>query len=626
MKRKAVIFTIIICIFISIGLILYTHWIINELLKDNCINLPEFKSKGSIKSLSFQMLSPEQSGTFEYISHIDKSSFNTLIGKNYMLVMHGLRCRWYKVYFNGQWIGSVGDSVNGRSNIWNAMELMPIDKKMLQKRNELKLIIHATYEIGKGGFPIIITDEMTAIRIKHWYEHFSINFPLFAIGATFVSMLGLLMVFFSTGFQKKEYLCYSLSALFVLSFYIEGMYSFDIGILILNFKRMRVVSLHLSSILFSIGLFYQYREKLLLYFSSFQFSTLVFCIIFSKNMYIFKKNYTLLSFLIICNSIIALIILAKHLKFSVQARVMSISILFVFIFGSYEIITKYFQNFAKISLTNYGVLIFFLGIMLQIIFQYIDTDESRIFLQQRNKQIINELEFASKIQQALVAYPAINDKRINVSSLYIPSEELSGDFFDLVQLDENRYGIFIADVSGHGVSAALLSSMLKAYFRIYAYPIMQPSILLKKINDEIIKLDLSGLYFTSIYAILDLKEKYITLSFAGHPPVLFITKNMEIKEIKMNGFMAGIFENAEFKNTSIPIQSGEKYFFYTDGIIEAGIENKNMFGKQNFRTYLALHSKEKLKNIITTFPEYLSNEIGIDHFEDDISIIAVEIN
>jgi len=246
-------------------------------------------------------------------------------------------------------------------------------------------------------------------------------------------------------------------------------------------------------------------------------------------------------------------------------------------------------------------------------------------MEKANKLMMDELNLAAGLQRSLIKLPDAEDDRFKIASFYQPSKSLGGDFYDVVRLDRDRYRLIIADVSGHGVSAALISSMLKAYFRIYAVGHASPSAFIHKLNNELSSVIKTGEYATCVYTIMDLRKMKMSFSFAGHPPVIKTESNKTLKEIQCNSFMAGVFRDREYEDIEIDIKRGERFFFYTDGIIEAGVSQGKMDGDRIFREFLSENSDKTIEELVSSAEAYISIETGVTEFEDDISILALEV-
>jgi len=216
-------------------------------------------------------------------------------------------------------------------------------------------------------------------------------------------------------------------------------------------------------------------------------------------------------------------------------------------------------------------------------------------------------------------------KGIRSDYIYLPLVKVSGDFIDISKLDEDMYGFFISDISGHGVAAALISSMLKVFFSLYAKDVLSPQLLFNMLNSEFFQYLNSGEYFTSFYGIYFEEEKKFVYTNANHPsPLLLKAKTNEIVELNTDGFFIGIFENSEFEEKEVILNKGDRILFYTDGILEVKDVQGEEFGLNRvlnlFKSNINNSISVLLENIRNTVFTFADNKI-----KDDITIAVLEV-
>ncbi len=196
-------------------------------------------------------------------------------------------------------------------------------------------------------------------------------------------------------------------------------------------------------------------------------------------------------------------------------------------------------------------------------------------LLEKNSQIKNEMIAAKKIQQFIlpdtfeIAYPKVH-------GLYHPLEEIGGDFYDCFELNENMTGFLICDVTGHGIPAALVVTMSKMIFSIYAPRLISPKKVFKEINNRFIELLLEDQYVTSFYVVYDKKSQKLHFSNAGHvQPLLYKASKNKIFAIDtLSGLFLGIMEDADYDQKTVQVEKGDILLLYTDGLIEIRKDGK----------------------------------------------------
>ncbi|HLP45211.1 MAG TPA: SpoIIE family protein phosphatase [Candidatus Kapabacteria bacterium] len=218
-----------------------------------------------------------------------------------------------------------------------------------------------------------------------------------------------------------------------------------------------------------------------------------------------------------------------------------------------------------------------------------------------------------------------NFQGVKCDYIFKPLLKVSGDFIDISMLEENVYGYFISDISGHGVAAALISAMLKVFFSLYGKDVLSPQLLFDLLNQEFFSYLNSGEYFTSFYGIYFVEEKKFVYTNANHPaPLLLRVKTGQIIPLNTEGFFVGVFKDSTFEEKEVFLEKGDRILFYTDGIIEAKNSNHEEFGEMRLRKMYReggssdiSHLIENIKNAVVYFTQ--------ENIEDDIAMAIIEI-
>ncbi|MFK7849573.1 MAG: SpoIIE family protein phosphatase [Akkermansiaceae bacterium] len=258
-------------------------------------------------------------------------------------------------------------------------------------------------------------------------------------------------------------------------------------------------------------------------------------------------------------------------------------------------------------------------------------------LQKKNIEYEEEVKLAREIQQALSVSnfsPASNEAGIELGfgSRYLPISGLAGDFYDIIHLENNRYGLFICDVMGHGVRAALVVSMLRGLLATQSSEKREPSEFLQKLNDglsSILKRANVTMFATAFYGVLDLDGDTMTYSCAGHPGPVISSKNGSTQlcnNRSERGPALGLIAGAQYPKGGLELSKIERILLFTDGVLEA----ENEHGEQFMETrLLKIVEKEKtedidgwLDGIINTVLEFSDDH----HFDDDVCLLGVQIN
>jgi serine phosphatase RsbU (regulator of sigma subunit) len=247
-------------------------------------------------------------------------------------------------------------------------------------------------------------------------------------------------------------------------------------------------------------------------------------------------------------------------------------------------------------------------------------------LAQQLQALRSELETARQIQLSILPRELPKIRGLEVAARYVPMSSVAGDFYDFIIVDEKRLGILVADVSGHGMPAALISSMLKIALAAQSAQARDPAAVLTGLNRALCG-KFQGHYVTAAYALVDMEEKTIGYAGAGHPPlVLRDGSTGNTREVSENGLFLGSFPKATYSAVEMPFNEGDWGVLYTDGVLEATGPSMEEFGKDRLKLFL-----ESSRNLgVDPFVDGLLDELSrwSDHAsgrepEDDITVLAI---
>lgn len=215
------------------------------------------------------------------------------------------------------------------------------------------------------------------------------------------------------------------------------------------------------------------------------------------------------------------------------------------------------------------------------------------------RKLKEDIDFAKQVQTKVLPEDGIYWNSVKLSSAYEPSEDLSGDIFDVVRIDDQKSLIYIADVSGHGIRSSLLTIFLRQVIR----GMKEGAGDLTSVMDQLIR-DYNGLhigneqYFTILCALYDKKEETVTFINGGHNclPIL-VRENGEPEEILVRGLpICSLLSRSNHQEVTVPAKKGDRLILYTDGIVEAGSpEGKEPFGLKRLLELVRRAEDEKSK-------------------------------
>ena len=237
--------------------------------------------------------------------------------------------------------------------------------------------------------------------------------------------------------------------------------------------------------------------------------------------------------------------------------------------------------------------------------------------------IRTELETARQIQLSILPREAPVLPGIDIAAHYSPMTSVAGDFYDFIKVDDHRLGIIIADVSGHGMPAALISSMLKIAFAEQADSAADPARLLSGLNQTLCG-KFKGHFVTAAYVFIDTEAKTLRYSGAGHPPMLMRTNfNGSCRELIENGLFLGSFPFAEYSAIEVPFQPGDWVLLYTDGVLEMNNANEEEFGIERLKLFLEMNASAPAKKLLDSTLAELAQWSAGREAEDDLTLLAI---
>ena len=254
-------------------------------------------------------------------------------------------------------------------------------------------------------------------------------------------------------------------------------------------------------------------------------------------------------------------------------------------------------------------------------FETIDAQKNQLL--DREKEMNRDLKLAGILQKNFIS-GKISIPGVDVHTVYKPVIQIGGDIYSFTEFrDEDQFGIFIADVNGHGIHAALLTGMLKVLINSAGEKRREPSRLLAYINSRIIELDLD-IYFTAFYGICDIQSKKFIYSRGGHNLPYLITDKGIITTLDSKGPMLGVMEDIFLEEKSADLSAGDKLIIYTDGLTEAENDERSTF-EDILENVLSQNTEMNIKDYVEHIYRNLIDFCGSDEFKDDVCIAGIEL-
>ena len=245
------------------------------------------------------------------------------------------------------------------------------------------------------------------------------------------------------------------------------------------------------------------------------------------------------------------------------------------------------------------------------------------------KNLENELNTASEVQRILLPSKAPNLDGYLISGLNVPAKIVSGDYYDYFKIDETKLGIVIADVSGKGVPASLITAMCRSVVRANASNNHCPAEVLKKVNRQLFPDIREDMFVSLAYLIVEANSGKIKIARAGHDaPLHYSSKTQNINPINAPGIAIGIDSGDVFdksiQSMELNLEEGDILLLYTDGVNEASDIRGEEFGTDRLNEILANTSNLGAEKVIKAIENEVISFSGDVPQNDDITLIAVE--
>jgi sigma-B regulation protein RsbU (phosphoserine phosphatase) len=256
-------------------------------------------------------------------------------------------------------------------------------------------------------------------------------------------------------------------------------------------------------------------------------------------------------------------------------------------------------------------------------------------LNQHFAQIDQEMRLARRLQQDFLPKSIPQTGPAKFHTVFRPADWVSGDIFDVFQLDEDHVGFYVADAVGHGLAAGLLTMFIKQALptkeiKNWGYRLITPEEAMAALNQSICEQHLPNAQFvTACYCVLNLRTLEMCFSRGGHPYPALATADGHLSDLKAEGSLLGIFPNETFPMKRVQLNPGDKILLYSDGLELALVKEQDDDSDPNEYRYqgefrrLAGASGER---IAAEFTQMMDDEAGSLNPTDDVTIVVLEID
>ncbi len=238
----------------------------------------------------------------------------------------------------------------------------------------------------------------------------------------------------------------------------------------------------------------------------------------------------------------------------------------------------------------------------------------------------HEMAMARSIQTSILPHRVPEVCGLDLSARYVPVRSVAGDLYDFVQVDASRLGVLVADVAGHGLSAALIASMAKVAFASQRVHVDDPARVLTEIN-RVLCGYFDARYVTAAYIYIDTRQSTLRYSLAGHPPpLLWRARDGRLMELREAGLVLGLFADVSYPSHELAFDPGDRLVMYTDGLTEAPNRTGLFFGEGALAHVVEQHAAlpaDRFAEQLLVEVRRWSDGVSVRPFTDDLTVVVV---
>ena len=267
--------------------------------------------------------------------------------------------------------------------------------------------------------------------------------------------------------------------------------------------------------------------------------------------------------------------------------------------------------------------------------------ETMVLMERTNSRMRHDLEAAARVQHALLPDALPQIPGASFAWVYRPCAELGGDSLNVFPLDGRHIGMYVLDVSGHGVPASLLSVTLSRVLIPRSDPaclfvrsdgssgvsaLRSPAEVATRLNHMFPMTEETRQYFTLIYGILDTQERTFRYVCAGHPPPIVSVEGQESRICEARSLAIGFFEDEQYEESVVELEPQSRIYLYSDGVLEAMSADRQIFGETRLRSSIEAAQGQPLQDGVDSIVSHVLTWTKTDQVHDDVSLLAVELS
>jgi sigma-B regulation protein RsbU (phosphoserine phosphatase) len=252
---------------------------------------------------------------------------------------------------------------------------------------------------------------------------------------------------------------------------------------------------------------------------------------------------------------------------------------------------------------------------------------ARFFRNQRQLIAIDkEMEAARQIQASILPRELPTVAGVEIAARYVPLAAVAGDFYDVIRLDDDTLVMLVADVSGHGVPAALIASMVKVAFVAETARSGDPGAILQGMNGTLCGM-FDRAYVTAVCVRLDPAARILSYAIAGHPSPLVVSARDLVRTLDERGMFIGMFPFATYTTATVSVDGGDRLIMYTDGVTEAPYgKTDDLFGTERLTGFAVRERRLGAGPFADALLSHVATFVGTQPLpHDDVTIVVVDV-
>jgi serine phosphatase RsbU (regulator of sigma subunit) len=239
------------------------------------------------------------------------------------------------------------------------------------------------------------------------------------------------------------------------------------------------------------------------------------------------------------------------------------------------------------------------------------------------ERLETEVQLARQIQQTFIPSVLPTHENWQIAARWRTARQVGGDFYDVIELPDNKLGIFIADVADKGMPAALFMALTRTLVRAAVVETSSPAEAFRRVNDSLLPDTQQGMFITAVYGVLDLNTGTFTYVNAGHNPPFWVKTDGSLEKLTRTSIALGVMEQPVIEEKTISINLGDTLLLYTDGLTEAFSPDGDLFGEVRLLDVMDSLAAGTAEEVIASIEVCLNDFIDPLPLADDLTMMAI---